>query len=295
MAPSDDYYAVLGVARTADAQTLKKAYRTQAKQWHPDVNKASGAEARFKEVARAWEVLSDPRRRQEYDRTGKTATRSNVDAATASFLREFHDAARWMTDLFFDEILPRYIERYLIGRGVWMLRQMLADVENHTMMDILTAPEPSQQSRKRAAMARTITPVVVRAVAYVDLEGKPIFGRSTNHFGVLGAAWGWSGQIELYAGSFLLAKLTDPSRLAAEILPVLAREYVRLVEDLLPQDLRPLRTREEVDAGYRVARLSEGRAKLADQWFAIKPNLGVAAVILLILALLGIILPGFAP
>jgi len=295
MAATDDYYALLGVPKTADAATLKKAYRTQAKKWHPDVNKAPGAEARFKEVAHAWEVLSDPRRRRDYDRTGSTSRRRTVDAATASFLRDFAEAARWMSDMFFDEILPRYIERYLLGRGVWMLRRLLADVENHVLMDILSDPEPGEEARKRAAAARKLTPVVVRGVAYVDPDRKPIFGRSVTHYGVLGAAWGWSGQIELYAGSFMMAKITDSNRLAAEILPVLAREYVRLVEDLLPADLRPLHTREEATAGYRVARLSEGQARLADQWFAIKPYAGIAAVMLLILGLLAVILPGFAP
>ncbi len=293
MPASDDYYAVLGVAKTADSQALKKAYRTQAKRWHPDVNKAPEAENRFKEIARAWDVLSDPRRRQQYDRTGTTAKPRNVDAATAAFLRDFNDAARWMTDLFFDEILPRYIERYLTGRGVWMLHRILSDVEKHMVMDILTDPEPSPQARNRATQARKIVPVLVRGVAFVDADGKPIYGRSNKHFSVLGATWGWSGQVELYAGSFLLAKIDDPSRLAAEILPVLAREYVRLVEDLLPPDLRPLRTREEVAAGYRETRLTEARARLADQWFVIKPWAGIAAVALLIAALLAVILPGF--
>ena len=237
MPASDDYYGILGVSRDADARALKKAYRTQAKRWHPDVNASKEAETRFKEVARAWEVLSDPRRRREYDRTGTTARRRDVDAATASFLRDFQDAARWMTDLFFEEILPRYIERYFRGRGVLLLQRLLADVEAHVMMEILTDPEPSDASRGRAARGRQITPVVVRGSAFVDADRRPILGRSVTHYGVLGASWGWSGQIELYAGSYLLSGISDPDRLAAQVLPVIAREYVRLVEDLLPPDL----------------------------------------------------------
>ncbi|WP_322906871.1 DnaJ C-terminal domain-containing protein [Paenibacillus campi] len=62
-----NYYDVLGVPTTASAQEIKKAYQKLAKQWHPDVNKAEGAEARFKEVAEAYETLGNERRRGQYD------------------------------------------------------------------------------------------------------------------------------------------------------------------------------------------------------------------------------------
>jgi hypothetical protein len=294
MPASGDFYAILGVSRDADTATLKKAYRTQAKRWHPDVNDSQEAEERFKEVARAWDVLSDPSRRRDYDRTGNSGRRREVDAATAQFLRDFREAVSWIEDLFFDEILPRYVERYFRGRGVFFLERLLHDVEGHVLMEILTDPEPSPPSRERARRARVITPVVVRAVAFEDGSRRPILGRSVTHYGVMGAAWGWSGQVELYAGSYLLSGITEPSRLAAHILPVLAREYVRLVEDLLPPELRPVHTRDAVLAGERAHRLSPARARLADQWFVIKPWAGIAAVVLVILMLLAIILPGFA-
>jgi len=60
-----DYYAALGVPRDADAAAVKKAYRTLAKDLHPDTN--PGGEARFKDVSEAYDVLSDPTRRREYD------------------------------------------------------------------------------------------------------------------------------------------------------------------------------------------------------------------------------------
>lgn len=66
-----DYYAVLGVARDASASDIKKAFRKLARQYHPDVNKSPGAEARFKEINEANEVLSDPEKRKRYDALGR--------------------------------------------------------------------------------------------------------------------------------------------------------------------------------------------------------------------------------
>jgi DnaJ-class molecular chaperone len=66
-----DYYAVLGIGRNASEQDIKKAYRTLARQYHPDVNPGNKqAEARFKEINEAYEVLSDKDKRSKYDRFG---------------------------------------------------------------------------------------------------------------------------------------------------------------------------------------------------------------------------------
>jgi curved DNA-binding protein len=62
-----DYYEVLGVARDASQQDIQRAYRKLARKHHPDVNKAPGAEDRFKEINEAYRVLSDPEERQRYD------------------------------------------------------------------------------------------------------------------------------------------------------------------------------------------------------------------------------------
>jgi len=62
-----DYYEVLGVAPDVDDKTLKTAYRKLARKYHPDVSKEADAEARFKEVAEAYDVLRDPHKRAEYD------------------------------------------------------------------------------------------------------------------------------------------------------------------------------------------------------------------------------------
>ena len=66
-----DYYDLLGVGREADADTLKRAYRRLARQYHPDINREPGAEEKFKEIGRAYEVLSDPQTRSRYDQFGE--------------------------------------------------------------------------------------------------------------------------------------------------------------------------------------------------------------------------------
>ena len=65
-----DYYKVLGVNRNDDQDTLQKAFRKLARKYHPDVNKDPGAEAKFKELNEAYEVLKDPEKRAKYDRLG---------------------------------------------------------------------------------------------------------------------------------------------------------------------------------------------------------------------------------
>jgi len=67
-----DYFKVLGVERGADADTIKRAFRKLARQHHPDVNPGDkGAEAKFKEISEAYEVLSDPDKRRRYEQFGQ--------------------------------------------------------------------------------------------------------------------------------------------------------------------------------------------------------------------------------
>jgi DnaJ-class molecular chaperone len=76
-----DPYDVLGVDRGADADTIRKAYRKLAKEWHPDLNKAPRAEQRFKEINGAYEVLGDAEKRKLYDEFGEASTRPGFDPA----------------------------------------------------------------------------------------------------------------------------------------------------------------------------------------------------------------------
>ncbi len=86
-----DYYAVLGVSREASAEDIKKAYRKLALKFHPDKNKADDAEEKFKEIAEAYEVLSDADKRGAYDRHGEDGLRSgrSQQQRRPSFQRNF--------------------------------------------------------------------------------------------------------------------------------------------------------------------------------------------------------------
>jgi DnaJ-class molecular chaperone len=66
-----DYYKSLGLVRGASEEDIKKAYKKMALKFHPDKNKTPGAEEKFKEIAEAYEVLSDPKKRQVFDQYGE--------------------------------------------------------------------------------------------------------------------------------------------------------------------------------------------------------------------------------
>ncbi|MGQ0526103.1 MAG: DnaJ C-terminal domain-containing protein [Betaproteobacteria bacterium] len=66
-----DYYKILGLARDASAEDIKKAYRKLARKYHPDVSKETGAEEKFKEIGEAYETLKDTEKRAAYDRLGR--------------------------------------------------------------------------------------------------------------------------------------------------------------------------------------------------------------------------------
>jgi len=78
-----DYYKILGVEKSASAEEIKKAYRKMALKYHPDKNKSSGAEEKFKEIAEAYDVLSDPEKRKLFDQFGEEGLKGGVGGGSA--------------------------------------------------------------------------------------------------------------------------------------------------------------------------------------------------------------------
>src|SRR5271163_2921619 len=89
-----DYYEVLGVSHDADQDAIRSAYRKLARKYHPDLNSDEDAEERFKELGEAYEVLSDPEKRERYDRLGANWKETEREAPNESFT-DFFSAQGW--------------------------------------------------------------------------------------------------------------------------------------------------------------------------------------------------------
>ena len=97
MAEKRDYYEVLGVAKNANADEIKKAYRKAAIKYHPDKNPGDKeAEEKFKEAAEAYDVLSNPEKRARYDQFGH-AGMSGAAAGPAASAASAAEGSRWRT------------------------------------------------------------------------------------------------------------------------------------------------------------------------------------------------------
>jgi curved DNA-binding protein len=105
-----DYYAALGIARDADADQIKKAYRKLARAHHPDMSKAPEAEARFKEVAEAYQTLKDPEKRAAYDELGRRPAGEEF-APPPQWTRDFGGGAQSFEDIDLADLLGA------LGRG----------------------------------------------------------------------------------------------------------------------------------------------------------------------------------
>ncbi len=90
---SKDYYKILGVSKDASQEEIKKAFRKLAHQYHPDKNK--GNEEKFKEINEAYQILSDPQRRAQYDQFGQTFEQAQAGGGFYGF-RDFRDFSSFM-------------------------------------------------------------------------------------------------------------------------------------------------------------------------------------------------------
>lgn len=105
-----DYYEVLGVPRDASLEQVKKAYRKLARDNHPDMSKAAGGEARFKEAAEAYATLKDPEKRRAYDELGRRPAGEEF-APPPQWEQNFGAQAGGLGDLNLEELLAS------LGRG----------------------------------------------------------------------------------------------------------------------------------------------------------------------------------
>ncbi|KAG5854124.1 hypothetical protein ANANG_G00034230 [Anguilla anguilla] len=99
-----DYYKVLGIQKGASEDEIKKAYRKQALRFHPDKNKSPGAEDKFKEIAEAYDVLSDPKKKDVYDQFGEEGLKGNASSGGpngTNFNYTFHGDPHAMFTEFF--------------------------------------------------------------------------------------------------------------------------------------------------------------------------------------------------
>ncbi|KAJ3692299.1 hypothetical protein LUZ60_012649 [Juncus effusus] len=136
-----DYYKVLQVERGASDEDLKKAYRKLAMKWHPDKNPSNKkeAEAKFKQVAEAYEVLSDPQKRAVFDRHGEDGLKTNIPpqqpSASHPFFRSTGPSFR-SPDEIFAEFFGRTGSRFgafsedMFGNSEGVRREKAGPVEN---------------------------------------------------------------------------------------------------------------------------------------------------------------------
>ena len=99
MATERSYYEILGIERSASDAEIKRAFRKLAQKWHPDVSPEAAAAERFKEINEAYQVLSDPQRRQMYDLVGKAGL-GDMGGAGSPFAEGF-DGFGDLFDAFF--------------------------------------------------------------------------------------------------------------------------------------------------------------------------------------------------
>lgn len=123
MTMGKDYYTILGVSKGATDDELKKAYRKMALKYHPDKNKAAGAEEKFKEIGEAYDVLSDPKKRQIYDQFGEEGLKGSAGGTSApdfggqGFTYSYHGDPRATFSQFFGTSNPFEMFFNVPGQG----------------------------------------------------------------------------------------------------------------------------------------------------------------------------------
>jgi curved DNA-binding protein len=176
-----DYYEMLGVPRDADQDEIRRAYRKLARKYHPDLNSDSDAEDRFKELGEAYEVLSDPDKRERYDRLGANWRQQEQEAPDANF-EEFFDRQGFGSDDARVEFSDDLFER-LFGGGAgpgWRAGGPLRGLDREALLE-LSLEDALEGGRRRLTLDdREIDvnfPAGVRDGQLIRLAGQGARGR----------------------------------------------------------------------------------------------------------------------
>ncbi len=129
MASKRDYYDILGVNRSATPEELKSAYRRLARQYHPDVSTQADGGERFKEISEAYEVLSDPNRRQSYDRFGHAGVNNSGPSGFGGFEGDFGSMADIFEEFFGGAFGGRRRQRQGPRRGMDIRHELTISFE----------------------------------------------------------------------------------------------------------------------------------------------------------------------
>jgi curved DNA-binding protein len=191
-----DYYEILGVARTATPEEIRSAFRKKAREYHPDVakDKVKGAE-KFKEVNEAYEVLSDPAKRAKYDQMGREgpgggfAWQGSAGQAGMPDMEEFHFGGTGYSD-FFEHLFGGMAGGGFRGPGGRRMARRGSDIEGDLMVPLEEAlrgsvREVTLQRGGRTETYRVKIPAGVREGQRIRLAGKGESGRSGGEAGDL--------------------------------------------------------------------------------------------------------------
>ncbi|MBI4438821.1 molecular chaperone DnaJ [Candidatus Woesearchaeota archaeon] len=154
-----DYYGILGVAKGAGKEEIKKAYRILAKKYHPDLNKSHDAAERFKEISEAYSVLSDDRKRESYDRFGTTAEGFGPGASGFDFSDSgvFSEFGFDMNDIF-----ERFFGGRNMNRGADIRVEVSVSLEEVAsgMLKSITVPRTERCGKCRGSGAESSSDVL---------------------------------------------------------------------------------------------------------------------------------------
>lgn len=197
MTSKRDYYAILGVAKSADTGTIKKAYRKLAKKYHPDTNAGNAdASQKFEEVSEAYAVLSDPEKKKMYDEFGHTAfeagagsgsaysknpyggdfyNRRNTYAGGSNGWREYHFEDENIDDLFGDLFGGQFSGRHIVkGEDLRAEISVSFDEAVHGCDKTITFQDPKVSGTSRSL--RVHIPAGIDTGQTIRLRGKGMPG-----------------------------------------------------------------------------------------------------------------------